>query len=101
LDDADAQYKKLSSFKDVGKILVTTPVFGKGTDIPEADVIVVYTPPLNIEKLSQVVGRIRGGEVIFLAYKGYEEEIMNLVAEQLRKALASAEGENRGLDRYF
>jgi superfamily II DNA or RNA helicase len=101
LDDADAQFKKLSSFKDVGKILVTTPVFGKGTDIPEADVIIVYTPPLNTEKLFQVVGRIRGGEVIFLAYKGYEEEIMNLVAEQLRRALASEESETPGLDRYL
>jgi superfamily II DNA or RNA helicase len=101
LDEADAQYKKLSCFKEVGKILVTTPVFGRGTDIPEADVIIVYTPPLNAEKLFQVVGRIRGGEVVFLAYSGYEEEIMNLVAEQLRKALASEESETLGLDRYF
>jgi len=101
MDDADAQYKKLRSFKDVGKVLVTTPVFGKGTDIPEADVIIVYTPPLSIERLFQVVGRIRGGEVIFLAYNGYEEEIMNLVADQLRRKLASMESESPGLDRYI
>ena len=69
-DEADAQFEKLSSFKRVGRILVTTPVFDKGTDIPQADAIIVYTPPFNTEKLFQIVGRIRGGEVILLAYKG-------------------------------
>jgi superfamily II DNA or RNA helicase len=101
LDEADAQFEKLSSFKRVGKVLVTTPVFGKGTDIPQADVIIVYTPPLSTEKLFQVVGRIRGGDVIFLAYRGYEEAIMNQVAEQLRRAFASAGVESPGLNRYL
>ena len=100
-DEADEQYQKLESFKRVGRILVTTPVFDKGTDIPQANVIIVYTPPLNIEKLFQVVGRIRGGEVLFLAYKGYEEEIINQVAEQLRKAYAEAGGEKLGINRHF
>ena len=100
-DEADEQYQKLESFKRVGRILVTTPVFDKGTDIPQANVIIVYTPPLNMEKLFQVVGRIRGGEVLFLAYKGYEEEIINQVAEQLRKAYAEAGGEKLGINRYF
>jgi superfamily II DNA or RNA helicase len=92
-DDAEEQYSKLDSFKRVGRILVTTPVFDKGTDIPQANAIIVYTPPLNTEKLFQVVGRIRGGEVLFLAYKGYEEDTMNQVADQLRRAFASAEVE--------
>lgn len=89
-DEADAQFEKLSSFKRVGRILVTTPVFDKGTDIPQADAIIVYTPPSNIEKLFQVVGRIRGGEVIFLAYKGYEEAIANEIADVLRKEFAKS-----------
>ena len=89
-DEADAQFEKLSSFKRVGRILVTTPVFDKGTDIPQADAIIVYTPPLNIEKLFQVVGRIRGGEVILLAYKGYEEAIANEIADVLRKEFAKS-----------
>jgi len=97
-DDAEDQYSKLDSFKRVGKILVTTPVFDKGTDIPQANAIVVYTPPLNTEKLFQVVGRIRGGEVLFLAYKGYEEDTMNQVAEQLRRAFAAAEAERPGIN---
>lgn len=99
LDEADAQYGKLDSFKRVGRVLVTTPVFDKGTDIPQSDVIIVYTPPLSREKLLQVVGRIRGGEVLFLAYKGYEEATIDQVADQLRKAFASATGEKIGIDR--
>lgn len=89
-DEADAQFEKLSSFKRVGRILVTTPVFDKGTDIPQADAIIVYTPPFNTEKLFQIVGRIRGGEVILLAYKGYEEAIANEIADVLRKEFAKA-----------
>jgi superfamily II DNA or RNA helicase len=89
-DEADAQFEKLSSFKKVGKILVTTPVFDKGTDIPQADAIIVYTPPPSTEKLFQVIGRIRGGEVIFLTYKGIEEESTNQIADTLRKTFASA-----------
>lgn len=101
LDEADSQYAKLDSFKRVGKILVTTPVFDKGTDIPQADAVIVYTPPLSAEKLFQVIGRIRGGEVLFLAYKGYEEAMINQVADQLRRTFASARGESPGIDRYF
>ena len=89
-DEADAQFEKLSSFKRVGRILVTTPVFDKGTDIPQADAIIVYTPPLNTEKLFQIVGRIRGGEVILLAYKGYEEAVANEIADVLRKEFAKS-----------
>mgnify|MGYP000569065468 CR=1 FL=1 len=95
------QWPKLDSFKRVGKILVTTPVFDKGTDIPQADAIIVYTPPLSTEGLFQVIGRIRGGEVLFLAYKGYEEAIINQVADQLRRSFASAGVESPGLNRYF
>jgi len=101
LDEADDQFEKLGSFKRVGKVLVTTPVFDKGTDIPQANVIIVYTPPLSTEKLFQVVGRIRGGEVLFLAYKGYEEATIDQVAEQLRRTFASAMGEKFGLDSYL
>jgi len=89
-DEADAQFEKLSSFKRVGRILVTTPVFDKGTDIPQADAIIVYTPPFTTEKLFQIVGRIRGGEVILLAYKGYEEAIANEIADVLRKEFAKS-----------
>jgi superfamily II DNA or RNA helicase len=88
-DEADSQFEKLSSFQKVGKVLVTTPVFDKGTDIPQADVIIVYTPPFSTEKLFQVVGRIRGGEVVFLAYRGIEEELTNQVADALRRNFAS------------
>jgi len=91
-DEADEQFEKLNSFKKVGRILVTTPVFDKGTDIPQADAIIVYTPPFSTEKIFQVIGRIRGGEVVFLAYKGYEEEMTNQIADILRKAFASASG---------
>jgi len=94
------QFIKLDSFKKVGQVLVSTPVFDKGTDIPEADVIIVYTPPLSSEKLFQVVGRIRGGDVVFLAYNGYEESIIRQVTDQLRKELATM-GEEHGLDRYI
>jgi superfamily II DNA or RNA helicase len=100
-DEAEDQYSKLDSFKRVGKILVTTPVFDKGTDIPQANAIIVYTPPLSTEKLFQVVGRIRGGEILFLAYRGFEETLMNQVAEQLRRAFASAEVEKPGINSYF
>lgn len=95
------QYIKLDSFKRAGRILVTTPVFDKGTDIPQADAIIVYTPPLRIERLLQVIGRIRGGEIVLLAYEGYEEEIINQVADRLRQAFAKVEGEKDGLNRHF
>jgi len=90
------QYIKLDSYKKVGKILISTPVFDKGTDIPEADVMIVYTPPVSVEKLFQVVGRIRGGTIVFLAYKGYESELVEAIADSLRKAFAEARGENLG-----
>lgn len=90
------QYLKLDSYKKVGRILISTPVFDKGTDIPEADVMVVYTPPMSVEKLFQVVGRIRGGNIVFLAYKGYENELVEAIADSLRKAFAEARGEAIG-----
>jgi len=95
------QWPKLDSFKRVGKILVTTPVFDKGTDIPQADAIIVYTPPLSTEKLFQVIGRIRGGEVLFLAYKGYEEAMINEIADKLRRTFAETGVETPGLNRYL
>jgi ERCC4-related helicase len=88
-DEADAQFEKLNSFKKVGRVLVTTPVFDKGTDIPQADVVIVYTPPFSSERLFQVIGRIRGGEVVFLAYEGYEEETVSQIADMLRKTFAA------------
>jgi len=97
----DDQFQKLDAFKIAGKVLVATPVFDKGTDIPEVNVVIVFTPPLSMEKLLQLIGRIRGGEVVFLAYKGIEEEIMEQVAETLRESLAETTGEKFGLDRYF
>jgi superfamily II DNA or RNA helicase len=95
------QFSKLDGFKRYGSILVSTPVFDKGTDIPQADAIIVYTPPLSTEKLFQVVGRIRGGEVTLLAYQGYEETIMEQVAEELRRAFAEATGGKFGIDSYL
>lgn len=95
------QYIKLDSFKRAGKVLITTPIFDKGTDIPQADAIVIYTPPMSLEKLFQVVGRIRGGEIVLLAYKGYEEDVINQIAEKLREAFAKLEGGKYGIDRYF
>jgi superfamily II DNA or RNA helicase len=83
------QWSRLDAFKRVGKILVTTPVLDKGADIPlRKGVAIIFTPPLNMEKLFQVIGRIRGGEIIFLAYKGIEEEMMNQIAEEIRRNLA-------------
>ena len=95
------QFLKLNGFKRAGLILVSTPVFDKGTDIPEADVMIVHTPPLSIEKLFQVIGRIRGGDIVFLAYRGFEESIIEEVAEKLRKAFAEARGESFGIDRHL
>jgi len=86
------QYIKLDSFKRAGRILITTPVFDKGTDIPQADVIIIYTPPMSTERLLQIVGRIRGGEITLLAYEGYEEEIIDQVADKLRQAFAKVGG---------
>jgi superfamily II DNA/RNA helicase len=95
------QWTRLDAFKRAGRILVTTPVLDKGADIPLArGVAIVFTPPLNMEKLFQVVGRIRGGEITFLAYNGLEEELMNQVAEALRRSLAKASGEKFGLNRF-
>ncbi|MEM3710137.1 MAG: DEAD/DEAH box helicase family protein [Nitrososphaerales archaeon] len=95
------QWDRLDAFKRAGRILVTTPVLDKGADIPLVKgVAIVFTPPLSMEKLFQVVGRIRGGEVTFLAYNGLEEELMNQVAEELRRSLAEASGEKFGLNRF-
>jgi superfamily II DNA or RNA helicase len=95
------QYIRLNVFKTVGRILVTTPVFDKGADIPEADVIIVFTPPLTLDRLFQLIGRIRGGEIVFLAYNGIEEEMMKQVVWELRKRLAEVEGERTGLDLFL
>ena len=81
----DDQYLRLENFKNKGKILVSTPVFDKGTDIPEVDSVIIFTPPRNIEKIHQIKGRIRGGDVIMLAYRGYEEEIINQTIDILRQ----------------
>ncbi|HDN73941.1 MAG TPA: hypothetical protein ENG16_02820, partial [Archaeoglobus sp.] len=84
--EVEDQFIKLENFQKNGKILVATPVFDKGTDIPKADAVIVFTPPLSKEGLFQVVGRIRGGEVIFLAYRGYEEEIINELVKSLKES---------------
>ncbi|MHA1381296.1 MAG: DEAD/DEAH box helicase [Candidatus Helarchaeota archaeon] len=98
-DEGEEQYSKLDSFKRVGKILITTPVFDKGTDIPEANTIIMYTPPFSTEKLFQVIGRIRGGEILSLAYQGYEEDTINQIIDQLRKYFASKGVDNSGINR--
>lgn len=78
------QYIRLDRFKKKGKILISTPVFDKGTDIPEVNSAIIFTPSRNIERLHQIKGRIRGGEIITLAYKGYEEEIIKQIVQLLR-----------------
>jgi len=78
------QYTRLDRFKKKGKILISTPVFDKGTDIPEVNSAIIFTPSRNIERLHQIKGRIRGGEIITLAYKGYEEEIIKYIVQLLR-----------------
>jgi superfamily II DNA or RNA helicase len=96
------QWNRLEAFKTAGRILVTTPVLDKGADIPlRKGVAIIFTPPSSIEKLFQLIGRIRGGEITFLAYKGSEEETMNNVAEEIRRSLAEASGEKYGLDRFI
>lgn len=80
----DNQYIRLETFKKYGKILISTPVFDKGTDIPEVSAAIIFTPPRNIEKLHQIKGRIRGGDIYMFAYKGYEEEIIRQIIELLR-----------------
>ena len=96
------QWDRLDAFKRAGRILVTTPVLDKGADIPlRKGVAIIFTPPLSTEKLFQVIGRIRGGEITFLAYKGSEEETMNQVAEEIRRHLAEGSGEKYGLNRYI
>jgi len=78
------QYTRLDNYRKNGKVLISTPVFDKGTDIPEVDSAIIFTPPRNMEKIHQIKGRIRGGEIIFLAYMGYEEEIIKQIIESLR-----------------
>jgi len=86
-DDDEEQYNKLESFKRAGRILVATPIFKAGTDIPEADIAIVYTPPFSVEKLQQAIGRIRGGEVVFLVYKGCEQALVSQLVDELKRAL--------------
>jgi len=82
--NVEDQYIRLDNFKKKGKILISTPVFDKGTDIPEVNSAIIFTLPRNIERLHQIKGRIRGGEIITLAYKGYEEEIIKQIVQLLR-----------------
>jgi superfamily II DNA or RNA helicase len=95
------QYLLLDSYKKVGRVLISTPVFDKGTDIPEADAMIVYTPPFSVEKLFQVTGRIRGGEIVFLAYEGYEGDLTEAIVDSLRKAFAEARGEDLGISSHL
>lgn len=99
-DDDEEQYNKLESFKRTGRILVATPIFKAGTDIPEADAVIVYIPPLSIERLQQAIGRIRGGEVAFLAYKGYEQSLVSQLVDELKRAL-TRRTEQHGIDSYI
>ena len=99
-DDDEEQYNKLESFKRTGRILVATPIFKAGTDIPEADVVIVYNPPLSIERLQQAIGRIRGGEVTFLAYKGFEQSLVSQLVDELKRAL-SRRTEQHGIDSHI
>ncbi|KXB03159.1 hypothetical protein AKJ45_02390 [candidate division MSBL1 archaeon SCGC-AAA261F19] len=74
------QFVELEKFQKKGDILIASPVFEMGTDIPSADVMFVFTPPFNREKLHQVVKRIRGGQLKFIAYQGSEKSsVDNLV----------------------
>ena len=82
--NVEDQYIKLDNFKKKGKILISTPVFDKGADIPEVNSAIIFTLPRNIERLHQIKGRIRGGEIITLAYKGYEENIIRQLVQLLR-----------------
>lgn len=78
------QFERLENFKKYGKVLIATPVFDKGTDIPEAQVAIIFTPSRNLEKIHQIKGRIRGGEIITLAYEGYELEETKQIVRLLR-----------------
>jgi len=78
------QYGRLDEFKKHGKILIATPVFDKGTDIPQVNAAVIFTPSRNLEKIHQVKGRIRGGEIYTLAYQGYEQEEVEQIVRLLR-----------------
>lgn len=82
--DANEQYRRLKNFRENGSTLISTPVFKGGTNIPEANSAIIFTPSKNIEAMHQIKGRIRGGKIITLAYKGYEEELMKQTIELLR-----------------
>ncbi len=87
-EDQDDQSDKLEKFIEEGKILIATPVFDKGTDIggkiTGKKAVILFTPPYNKDNLLQVAGRIRGGEVFTLAYRGYEEEQLRCLIEVLK-----------------
>ena len=78
------QYERLEEFKKHGKVLIATPVFDKGTDIPQVNAAIIFTPSRNMEKIHQVKGRIRGGEIYTLAYQGYEQEETEQIVKLLR-----------------
>lgn len=82
--EVEDQFKRLDEFKEHGRILISTPVFDKGTDIPQVHTAIVFTPSRNLERIHQVKGRIRGGEIVTLAYKGYEQEETEQIVQMLR-----------------
>ena len=90
-EDQENQSIKLEEYIESGKILIATPVFDKGTDIggkiKQKKAIIVYTPPYNKDNLFQVVGRIRGGDIYMLAYRGFEEDQIKNIIEILRECL--------------
>ena len=94
-EDQENQSIKLEEYIESGKILIATPVFDKGTDIggkiKQKKAIIVYTPPYNKDNLFQVVGRIRGGDIFMLAYRGFEEDQIKNLIELLREGLQKEE----------
>ena len=92
-EDQDDQSDKLEDFIEEGKILIATPVFDKGTDIggkiKGKKAVILFTPPYNKDNLFQVAGRIRGGDIYTLAYRGYEEEqitpLINILRDKFMK----------------
>lgn len=88
-EDQDDQSDKLERFIEEGKILIATPVFDKGTDIGGKIVgkkaVILFTPPYNKDNLLQVAGRIRGGDVYTLAYRGFEEDQLTPIVEMLKE----------------
>ena len=67
-------------------VLIATSALKIGTDLPEADCAIIITPYWDIHTVRQVIGRIRGGQAILLAFNNtLEQDKMRWILQELKK----------------